>query len=126
MVRENHIKERGGAKIRLLLTLLVVGSMIFAASRVIPAYFANYQLQDAMKSEAQFAASAYPRRTEQSIRDTVWNKAQELGIPAEEKDVVVRMSGANVDINVDYTQSFDLIVTQWNHEFHLHADNHSI
>ncbi len=126
MLCGNHSKERGGSKIRLVLTLLVVGSMIFAGVRIFPAYFANYQLQDAMRTEAQFAASAYPRRTEQTIRDSVWAKVQDLGIPAKEEDIVVNMSGGNVDITIDYTVTFDLAVTQWAHEFHLHVDNHSI
>ncbi|MGC2422577.1 MAG: hypothetical protein WA405_13110 [Candidatus Acidiferrales bacterium] len=126
MVRGSYIKERGGSKINFLITLVILGSIIFACVRIVPAYFANYQLQDAMKSEAQFAAAAYPRRTEDSVRGDIWNKVQELGIPADENDIAVEMSNGKVDITLDYTVSFDLIVTQWNHEFHTHADNHSI
>jgi len=126
MVCGSHTKERGGAKIKLVLTLLVLGSMVFLGVRIFPAYFANYQIEDSMKTEAQFAAAAYPKRTEDMVRAAIWGKVQELGIPAKEDDIVVSMSPQNVDITLNYTVAIDLVVTQWNHDFHNHADNHSI
>ncbi len=126
MLSGSQRKERGGAKIKLVLTLMVLGSMVFVGVRISPAYFANYQIEDAMKTEAQFAAAAYPKRTEDTVRAAIWGKVQELGIPAKQEDIVVTMSAQTVDITLDYTVAIDLVVTQWNHDFHNHADNHSI
>ena len=119
-------KERGGAKIKLVLTLLFMGSVIFVCAKTFPAYFADYQLHDSIKTEAQFAAAGYHPKSAENIRDDVWAKMQELGIPAQRDDIVVNVSNSTVDITVDYTVTFDLAVTQFTHEFHTHADNHSI
>jgi hypothetical protein len=126
MLRGSYTEEHGGSKINFVVTLVIMGSMLFAGIRIVPAYFANYQLQDALKSEAQFAAAAYPHRTEDTVRTDIWTKVQELEIPAQKNDIAVTMGDGKVDITLDYTVTFDLLVTQWNHQFHTHADNHSI
>jgi Domain of unknown function (DUF4845) len=119
-----HFTERGGAKINLLLTLIILGSMIFTAVILVPPYFANYQLQDAMNTEARFAA--YNRKTDEEIRDDVWKKVQELGLPAKREDIHVTSGNNSTQITVNYTVPVDLKVNQFNLEFHAHGDNHSL
>ena len=78
-VQTVRIKQRGGAKINLFLTLVLLVGMIFIGVVIAPPYFNNYQLQDAMKTEARFAG--YNRKTDEEVREDVWKKVQELGIP---------------------------------------------
>lgn len=128
MVRSNQTGERGGSKLNLIITLLVLGAMVFAGVKIVPAYFANYQFQDAMQTEARFALSAYPRKSMEDIRDDVFKKMQELDIPAKKEDIRVNMdaSTGSVDIGLDYTVPVDLKVYQLILQFHPHADNHTI
>jgi hypothetical protein len=124
MAQTMQFKERGGAKINLLLTLIILGSMLFAGFVLIPPYFTNYQLQDAMNTEARFAS--YNRKTDDEIRDDVWKKVQELGVPAKREDIKVTSGNNTTQITVNYNVPVDLKVNQFNLEFHAHGDNHSL
>ncbi|HTU36051.1 MAG TPA: hypothetical protein VMF66_19790 [Candidatus Acidoferrum sp.] len=118
--------QRGGSRVSLVIALLIVGAMIFAAVKIVPPYFANFQLQDSMESEARFAF-AYPPKNADQIRSDIWQKAQDLSIPLDTKDEihVVENSGS-VNISIDYSIPVDLKVYQLTLQFHPHADNHTI
>ncbi|HEY6905018.1 MAG TPA: hypothetical protein VI216_11970 [Candidatus Acidoferrales bacterium] len=120
------MKERGSSKLNLIITLLILGSMIFAAAKVVPVYFANYQFQDAIESESRFALTGYPKKSIDDIRDDVWQKAQELSIPAQKDDIQVDVTNGSVTISLDYSVPIDLEVYQLTLQFHPHADNHTI
>lgn len=121
-------RQFGGGTLKFLVTMAILGFGAFSAYEVIPEYFANYQLQDTMKSEALFATSAIPRKTADDIHDDIWKKVQELGIPARQEDIKVTVGTNNqaVTVAVDYTVPVNLIVYQFTLEFHPHADSHSI
>lgn len=119
-------KEHGGSKLNLVITLLIMGSMVFAGIKVVPVYVDNYQFQDAIESESRFALTGYPKKSIDDIRDDVWKKAQELSIPAQKEDIQVNVTNGSVSISLDYSVPIDLAVYQLNLQFHPHADNHSI
>lgn len=120
-------RERGGSRTNLVFTLLVLGVMVYTGIKVIPPYVSNYQFQDSIESEARFAIAGYPRKSDDEIRQDVWKKAQELSIPiAKAEDIKVVTDRANVSIATDYIVPVDLIIYQFNMEFHPHADNHTI
>ena len=119
-------RQRGGAKIKFLVAVVVLGSLAFAAVKIVPAYFANYQLDDAMKTEARFATSAYPKKTVEDVREDIFKKVQELEVPAKKEDIRVTSDGSLVSISLDYSVTFDLAVTQFTSQFHLHEDSRPI
>jgi hypothetical protein len=119
-------KERGGSRLNLIITLLIVGSVVFAGVKVIPVYFANYQFQDSIESESRFALTGYPKKSLDDIRGDVWQKAQDLSIPAQKDDIQVIVNNGSVSISLDYSVPIDLAVYQLTLQFHPHADNHSI
>src|SRR5271165_3838528 len=94
--------QRGGSKLKLIFTLAIMGSMVFAAVKVAPVYFANYQFQDAIDSESRFALTGYPKRNAEDIRDDIMKKAQDLGIPARRDAIQVNLGNGTVDISLDY------------------------
>jgi hypothetical protein len=106
--------------------LLFLGATIFVAVKVIPPYFANYQLQDSIETEARFAQT-YPKKTEDDVRDDVWKKAQDLSIPLTKKEeILVTINEGTVNISMNYAVPIDLLVYQFTLQFHPHADNHTI
>jgi hypothetical protein len=119
-------KQLGESKVKPILVLLVLAFGAYCAFKIIPAYFANYQLQDMIKSEALFATSAYPRKTAADIHSDVWKKMQELEIQAKPEAIKVTGGDQAVSITVDYTVPVDLTVYQFTLDFHPHADSHSI
>src|SRR5690348_13509393 len=120
------MKERGGSRLNLIITLVILGSMVFAGVKVVPVYFANYQFQDAIESESRFALTGYPKKSIGDIRDDVWQKAQELSIPVQKDDIQVDVTNGSVTISLDYSVPIDLAVYQLTLQFHPHADNHTI
>jgi len=118
--------QRGGAKLNFAITMIILGAMAFSAWKIVPSWFANYQLQDSITTEARFATSTYPKKTADDIRDDVFKKALELGVPVKKEDIVVNIDGNVVTITVDYSVTFDLAVYQATHQFHLHADSRPI
>jgi hypothetical protein len=118
--------ERGGSKLKLLFSLAIMGSMVFGGWKMVPPYFANYQFQDAIQTEARFATAAYPKKGEDDIREDVWEKAKELGIPAKREDIKISVVNGTIEISADYSVPIDLAVYQFSLSFHPHADNHTI
>jgi hypothetical protein len=122
--QHSRAQERGGSKLNLLITLLILGGTVFSAYKLVPPYFVNYQFQDSLESEARFAMAG--RKTEDDMRDDVWKKMQELGIPGKRDDIRISVVEGVVQISLNYTVPIDLQVYQFNLQFHPHADNHSI
>lgn len=123
--KEVRSEERGGGKLNLLLTLVIVGGLVFSAIKIIPVYVNNYQLQDSMETEARFAVAN--RTTPVQIREDVWKKVVELGVPAKQDNLKVTYGQDGViQLSLDYTVSIDLIVYKWDKDFHIRADNRSI
>jgi hypothetical protein len=125
-VTSKRVRERGGSKINFLLTVVILGAIVFAAVKIAPVYVANYEFQDSIATESRFAITGYPKKSVDDIRDDVFKKAQDLGIPAKRDDIQVSIDNNNVDIGLDYTVPIDLAVYQFTLQFHPHADNHSI
>lgn len=112
---------------KLLITLVIVGFLIFTAVEVVPIYVNAYQFQDSMESEARFALSGYPIKSADDIRSDLWAKAQDLSIPLNSKDdIKVTEVQQDVEININYSVLVDLKVYQFSLQFHPHADNHTI
>lgn len=126
MAGRNHNRERGGSKANLVFTLVVLGAMTFVAAKIVPVYFANYEMQDSIESESRFALTGYPKKSAEDVRTDILNKAKDLGIPAQKDAIHVAMENGSVDIGLEYSVPIDLAVYQFTLQFHPHADNHSI
>ena len=118
--------ERGSNKLNLIITLVVLGMMAFAAIKIVPVYFANYEFQDSLESESRFALTGYPKKNADDVRNDIWNKAKELGIPADKDAIHVDLQNGSVDLGLDYSVPIDLAFYQFTLQFHPHADNHTI
>ena len=59
--------------------------------KIIPPYFANYELEDAIKKEA--LQSTYSTRSEEDIRATVIKEAHDYDIPLTPKQVQITRVG---------------------------------
>jgi len=118
--------ERGGSKISLILTLLIVAALGFTAVKIVPVYVEAYQFQDSIEAESRFALTGYPKKSVDDIRDDIYKKAVDLDIPAKREDIHVSVTNGSVEIGTDYSVLIDLKVYQYTLQFHPHADNHTI
>jgi hypothetical protein len=122
----NQHGERGGSKLSLIVTLVIVAALGFTAVKIVPVYVEAYQFQDSIEAESRFALASYPKKSVDDIRDDVYKKALDLGIPTKREDIVVNVTNGSVEIGTDYSVPIDLKVYQYTLQFHPHADNHSI
>ena len=118
--------ERGGLKLNLLLTLVILAAMGISAVKIVPPYVENYQLQDSMNTEAEYALTGYPKKTNDDIQQDIMKEAQDLGIPADPQSLQVEMSNGYVSISLAYSVPINLYVYQFTLQFHPHSDNHTI
>jgi len=95
--------------------MLIVGSGIYVGAKVVPIYFANYQLQDKMQTEARFAM--VNRRSNDEVRDVIYREIQDRDIPARREDIHVESSQQGTKISVDYTVTVDLQLYQFKMHF---------
>jgi hypothetical protein len=116
--------QRGSGRVKLFLTLALLAAMIFAGVKILPIYVSNYQMQDAIESEARFAIGN--RLGSKDIRDNIWKKVNEIGIPADQDNLKVTATQGAVQISLDYSVPVDLLVYKFTLDFHDHADNRSI
>ncbi|HEX9759781.1 MAG TPA: DUF4845 domain-containing protein [Candidatus Acidoferrales bacterium] len=116
--------QRGGSNLKAIVWLVVVVIIVYVAVKVIPHYFNDYQLEDAMKTEARFAA--VNRRTPEQVREVVYKKVQELEIPAKREDIRVEPISDGYRISVQYTVTVTLPGYQFTMRFNPTADNRSI
>ena len=114
-------RQRGGSRFSSIMMLVILGAMGFAAFKIVPAYFADYQLNDAMVTEARYAM--VNRKAANDVQDDIWKKVQELDIPAKKEDIQVFSEQGVVKISVSYTVPVDLVVMQHDLVFHDQANN---
>jgi hypothetical protein len=124
-MRFERKSERGGALLKTILAVCIVGGMIFTGIKVVPAYMSNYELQDSIQTAARFAMAN--RRTPDDLKDQVFKKVRELGLNVRRDDIQVTIAPDGfVSISLSYSVPVDLPGYQFQLQFHPHADNRSI
>jgi hypothetical protein len=105
---------------KLFFGLLIIGIALYLCVELIPPYYSNYEFQDALNSEALLSTNS--AKSEDAIRDSVYKKAQDLGLPVTKEVITVHRTGTqgvgSVSIDVPYTVHLDLLV----HPTDLHFD----
>lgn len=118
-------RQRGAGRIKTIIFLLVFAAVIYVGVKVLPAYFNDFQLQDSMKTEARFAA--VNRKTSEQVREDIYKKMRELGIPGKPENIRVEpLPSYGLRITVTYSVVIDLPGYPLVLHFEPTADNTSI
>jgi hypothetical protein len=106
----NHESERGASRVKTFVALLIVVAFLYVAAKVVPIYFANFQLQDKMRDEALYAQAN--RRTPNQLQEIILTEAKGLDLPVRAENISVEMTGNATRISADYTVTVDFTVYQ--------------
>jgi hypothetical protein len=110
---------------RIFFALFVVTMALYLGVMFVPVYYSEYEFEDAIKSEALFATNS--SNTEDTIRDSLFKKAQHLDIPITRENIKVTRTGAAysgaVSIEAPYTVHVDLIAYPVDLNFHPSTTN---
>jgi hypothetical protein len=116
--------ERGEGRLKALIFTALLGFGIYAAVKILPSYFAEYQFADKMQETARFAV--VNRYSEEHVRDTIYKAAQDLEIPVKREDIKVVATQSVVKISVDYSVPVDLLFYHTELHFTPASENKSL
>ena len=94
-------------RLKALLGLALVAAGFYLAWTLLPPYFANYELADAIENEARLD-SYNPNKTDADIKASVVKAAHDLDINLKPEDVLISRDGPNLIISASYTVHIDL------------------
>lgn len=96
------------AKLKGFIAIGVVVAAFYVAWNVIPPYFNNYQLQDALDDIAR--KNSYTGLSDDDIKKTVVTKASTEDIKLREDQVIVTRTQDGLGISVKYQVHVDMVV----------------
>jgi hypothetical protein len=95
---------------KLVTGIFAIVASIYLIVVLAPPYLANYQFEDAIKTEAQLGT--YSTKSEDAIRDSLFKKAQDLDVPISKEQIKVQRSGVtgagSLSIDAPYTVRVNL------------------
>jgi hypothetical protein len=100
--------QRGQGRLKAIIYTVILVAAVYAAVKVVPAYVAEYQLNDKISEQARFAVVNH--YTEDQIRDIIFKVIQDLDIPAHREDIKVQNTNHGVLITVNYSVPLDFKV----------------
>src|SRR5258708_33921392 len=98
--------QRGEGKLKAIIYTVILFAAVYAAVKIVPAYVAEYQLNDKITEQARFAVVNH--YTEDQIRDIIFKVIQDLDIPPNREDIKLQntnhgvMISGNTSVPVDF------------------------
>jgi hypothetical protein len=123
-ITQRRGSQRGEGKFKAIVFTVVLVVGIFLAFKLVPAYVAEYQLQDKMQEMARFGIAN--RYSEEQVRDNVFKVVQDLELPVKREDIKVSVSQSVVKVSLEYTVPVDLLVYSTELHFSPSSENKSI
>jgi hypothetical protein len=116
------------ATLKLIFGMAIFGLVGLMGIKIVPPFFSNYELEDAIKTEA--LQSTYSARTEDDVRETIIKQARNYDIALTPKQVHVSRVGGfgngSLTIEADYSVPVDLPGYSTSLEFHPSSKNKGI
>src|SRR5262245_60560566 len=110
----NRTGERGDGRIGFIVALALLGAGIFLAVKIIPVRINAYEFRDFIQEECRFAAT---RNKDEDIYKRIVDKAKELRLPLDKKNLHMERTTHEMVISAKYEQTIDLKVTKYVYKF---------
>ena len=92
-----NFNQKGSGKFGVLIATIIVILLVYAIVKYVPVKLDSYEFQDLMEKIARD-----PSYNEKEIRGALLQKASELKIHLQDKDIKVMLSQGGCDIEVHY------------------------
>ena len=99
LIRRRH-GERGEGRMGMIISLLLVIVIIYLGVKYVPVMINAYSFRDFIEEEARYAAI---RKSDDDIRDRIYQKARDLTLPVEKASIKIQRSRHEVTISINYT-----------------------
>lgn len=111
---EKRTRERGDGKLGVLMAIALLGVGIFLAVKFIPVRITAYEFRDFVQQECRYAA-VHP--DDGAVAKRILDKAHELEIPLNKRDLKVQRTPSEMIITCSYEKPIDLKVTKYIYRF---------
>jgi Domain of unknown function (DUF4845) len=118
------LPERGEGFFKTIIFLAFVSALVFAAVKLFPVYFNNYQISDYIRDRA--VQAAVNRTSTDVVQTEVVRYAHSLGVDLTGDDVQVTNEEGTVRIRIDYTVPVDFKIAIWNVHFTPSAESRAL
>jgi hypothetical protein len=98
------VARRGASRLGCLIPLVILVLAIYYAFGFGEAYFRNYQYEDALRSDAEFASTL----TDEKIKSHMAALADSLGLPPEAADLNITRTRSTITVESDYDEVIEL------------------
>lgn len=102
--------------VRMLFGLFVLAAAVYMGWKVLPSYFASYQLEEDMDDAARMGTVDI-RKSPEDIKLSILEKAQAREIPIKAEDIIVTRNGSDVSISAEYIVHVDIPVYPFDMKF---------
>ncbi len=109
--------ERGEGRLGVVVWLLIMAAGIFVAVRTIPTRMAVLELHDFADEQIQLAGTMGGRLKPNELLGTILDKADELEIPLEEKDLKLEVRSGDIRLSMRHKVVINLEVYEWEWDF---------
>lgn len=117
--------QRGGARIKLALFILIFGTGAWVAWKTIPPYVAEYELEDWMRNQTPYFLVNH--MTDESLKDAIAHELSARNIPADKDNVKIIANNSRViKYQVEYSVPVDLGFYQTSLHFSAASDSASL
>jgi hypothetical protein len=106
--------ERGDGRIGFLISLALLGVGAFVVAKVVPVRVNAYEFRDFIQEECRFAAT---RNHDEEIYKRIFDKARELKLPLDKKNLHMERTMREMVISAKYDQTIDLKFTKYVYKF---------
>ncbi len=105
--------ERGEGRLQLLIWLAILGAIIFAAFRIVPVKIRAEEFNAFADEQIKIAAAASGAPREEKLMRSIFDKARDLEIPLDKKNVRLTVQTNEVRLAIKYRVVIKLEVYDW-------------
>ena len=107
--------ERGGARLKFLIVVVILGSVAYAGYQFLPVFYRDYQIKDLMQTDVDTAANL--GKPASWIKDQLLKNSDEYGIPADAIITPELQQDKRMEVRVQFTLPIEFPGFVYNHEF---------
>ena len=108
--------QRGEGRLGLIVALAIVGTGVFLGVKIIPVKVSAYEFRDFVEQQCRTAAL---HRENKTLAKTIMEKAEELDLPLDRKNLKLRRTTSEMIIEAKFDKPIDLKVTTYNFHYEV-------
>ena len=106
--------QKGEGRIGLAIAIVIVGTAVFMGLKIIPVRVVAYEFRDVIREEARYGAV---RASNAEVHTRIMDRASEMGIPLNKKNLKVSRNRSEIVISARYEQPINLKLTTYVFKF---------